>query len=293
MTVANDGRKNREESWLGPRPGWFCGAPFALRNRRLPRFKKLRLTDKFYAEGAYYADFNKDGKLDVVAGPLLVRRPRLPEEARDSSAHRRSIRKNYSDNFLTFTGDFNGDGWPDVLYVPDARRRRLLVREPGRQGGALEAAPGPEGRGQRIAHVDRRQRRRPARADLQHDRLPGLRQLRPGQARRAVDLSRRSRPRATISASPTASAWATSTATAASTSWKPTAGGSSRPGEAGQALDLASLPVRRRRRPDVRLRRRRRRTQRRDYGLALPRSTAWCGTSRSATARARSPGSST
>jgi len=26
--------------------------------------------------------------------------------------------KNYSDNFLTYVGDFNGDGWPDVLYVP-------------------------------------------------------------------------------------------------------------------------------------------------------------------------------
>ncbi len=41
----------------------------------LPRFKKLRLTDKFYAEGAYYADFNKDGKMDVVAGPFWYEGP--------------------------------------------------------------------------------------------------------------------------------------------------------------------------------------------------------------------------
>ena len=33
------------------------------------------MSDKFYAEGAYYADFNKDGKLDVVAGPFWFEGP--------------------------------------------------------------------------------------------------------------------------------------------------------------------------------------------------------------------------
>ena len=82
-----------------------------------PTFKKLQLSDKFYAEGAYYADFNKDGKLDVVAGPFWYEGPNFqtkheirPPEEFDP--------KGYSDNFLTFTGDFNGDDWADVLYVP-------------------------------------------------------------------------------------------------------------------------------------------------------------------------------
>ena len=46
----------------------------------LPTFKKFRLTDKFYAEGAYYADFNKDGKLDVVAGPFWYEGPDFPKK---------------------------------------------------------------------------------------------------------------------------------------------------------------------------------------------------------------------
>jgi len=41
-----------------------CAACFA--EPPAPTFKKLRLTDKFYAEGSYYGDFNKDGKLDEV-----------------------------------------------------------------------------------------------------------------------------------------------------------------------------------------------------------------------------------
>src|ERR1700712_1943097 len=32
-------------------------------------FTKLQLTDQFWAEGAAFGDFNKDGKMDVVYGP--------------------------------------------------------------------------------------------------------------------------------------------------------------------------------------------------------------------------------
>jgi hypothetical protein len=88
-----------------------------LAEPRTPTFKKLRLTDKFYCEGAYYADFNKDGKLDVVSGPYWYEGPDFQKrhEIRPPKAF---DPKDYSDNFLTYTGDFNGDGWPDVLYVP-------------------------------------------------------------------------------------------------------------------------------------------------------------------------------
>ena len=95
--------------------GLACGV--CLAERPLPTFKKLRLTDKFYAEGASYADFNKDGKLDVVAGPYWYEGPDFQKKHEIHSPQAYDP-KGYSDNFLTFTGDFNGDGWPDVLYVP-------------------------------------------------------------------------------------------------------------------------------------------------------------------------------
>jgi len=81
-----------------------------------PQFRKRRLSDQFYAEGAYYGDFNHDGKMDVVAGPFWFEGPDFQKkhEIRPAKTY---DPKEYSDNFLTYTGDFNGDGWTDVLYV--------------------------------------------------------------------------------------------------------------------------------------------------------------------------------
>jgi hypothetical protein len=51
----------------------ICSVGFAA--PPVPKYKKLVLSDKFYCEGAYYGDFNKDGKLDVVAGPFWFEGP--------------------------------------------------------------------------------------------------------------------------------------------------------------------------------------------------------------------------
>ena len=80
-------------------------------------YKKCQLTDKFHCEGAYYADFNRDGKMDVVSGPYWYAGPGF-EQRHGVREPQEFDPKGYSDNFLTYTGDFNGDGWPDILYVP-------------------------------------------------------------------------------------------------------------------------------------------------------------------------------
>src|SRR5690242_16573227 len=40
-----------------------------------PTFKKVQITDQFWAEGADIADFNRDGKIDVVSGPFWYEGP--------------------------------------------------------------------------------------------------------------------------------------------------------------------------------------------------------------------------
>jgi hypothetical protein len=83
----------------------------------VPTFKKIQLTDKFYCEGSYFADFNKDGRMDVVAGPFWYEGPDFTKK-REIYPPKAFDPKEYSDVFGTFAGDFNGDGWPDVFHLP-------------------------------------------------------------------------------------------------------------------------------------------------------------------------------
>ncbi|MGL6196193.1 MAG: FG-GAP repeat domain-containing protein [Thermoguttaceae bacterium] len=84
---------------------------------KLPKYKKTVLNDKFFAEGANAADFNKDGNPDIVAGPYWYEGPDFkvkheiytPEEYNPET---------YSDNFLCYTADLNGDGWVDYFICP-------------------------------------------------------------------------------------------------------------------------------------------------------------------------------
>ena len=52
--------------------------------------KKTQLSDKFWAEGATFGDFNHDGKMDIVAGPVLVLKARSLSSG--TNIIRRSIR---------------------------------------------------------------------------------------------------------------------------------------------------------------------------------------------------------
>jgi hypothetical protein len=103
-------------------------------DRVLHTFKKLQLTDKFYCEGINSGDFNRDGKMDVVAGPFWFAGPDFKE--------RHAYRpvqvyepKGYSDNFLTFVSDFNQDGWPDILIIDIPGKESFWYENPQGKDG--------------------------------------------------------------------------------------------------------------------------------------------------------------
>jgi len=83
----------------------------------LHSFKKLTLTTNFVCEGAHFADFNKDGKMDIVAGPFWFAGPDFTQRHEFTKPVEKPYdpAKGYSDFFLTYTHDFNSDGWPDIL----------------------------------------------------------------------------------------------------------------------------------------------------------------------------------
>jgi HEAT repeat protein len=117
-----------------PLKAMAAAAPTPATLPQRDNFRKLRLSDEFYAEGAYYGDFNRDRKMDIVAGPYWFEGPDFQKRHEYRSA-KAFDPKNYSDNFLTYVGDFNGDGWPDVLCVPF----------PGKEGYWYENPAGKDG----------------------------------------------------------------------------------------------------------------------------------------------------
>lgn len=80
------------------------------------QFERKQLGDKFYAEGATFADINQDGKTDVISGPFWYEGPEFQKRHEYYPVKEWSI-NGYSDNFFAFTHDINKDKWPDIVII--------------------------------------------------------------------------------------------------------------------------------------------------------------------------------
>jgi len=82
------------------------------------KFKKFTLTEEFVAEGAHFADFDHDGDNDICSGRFIWKGPDFKERVSFAPKFEKEPydpAKGYSDFFLTYSYDFNGDGWSDIL----------------------------------------------------------------------------------------------------------------------------------------------------------------------------------
>lgn len=98
---------------------------------------KKELTKHFWAEGASAGDVNKDGKTDILCGPYWYEGPAFEKVhtiyQMDKSFMRKkedgteekvpgyggllSGKNEYSNNFVSYAHDFNGDGYVDYLVI--------------------------------------------------------------------------------------------------------------------------------------------------------------------------------
>jgi HEAT repeat protein len=108
-----------------------------------PAFSRLKLDGAFRSEGVAVADFNRDGRLDIATGNILYSGPDWRPRPMLSSPKEYNP-EGYSEEFLCFAEELDGDGWTDLIVVgfPGAKTRWLC--NPGRSGGPWKEYPAIE-----------------------------------------------------------------------------------------------------------------------------------------------------
>ena len=78
-------------------------------------FRMQRLNPFYYGWSAAAADFNRDGKMDIVSGPFIYFGPDFltGEEIYPAQAYNTSTQYSMND-WVEHAYDFTGDGWPDI-----------------------------------------------------------------------------------------------------------------------------------------------------------------------------------
>lgn len=129
------------------------------------QWERRVLTDKYYCDGIQRGDFNRDGQMDVVAGPFWYEGPTF------QAAHEIYPPKEFpkppspTDSLYSFVHDFSGDGWPDVLVIG-----RVLFH----QAFWYENPRGQTGHWKKHFVHERVQAESPAFADIDQDGRPEI-----------------------------------------------------------------------------------------------------------------------
>lgn len=89
----------------------------------------------FRSEAVGVADFNRDGKLDIIAGNFLYLAPDFkPQQIRTIPGKVDDNGKGYHDDFMNAPLDVDGDGLPDLVTCTWFAKRLAWYRNPGKPG---------------------------------------------------------------------------------------------------------------------------------------------------------------
>ena len=95
------------------------GAAWVARSEaKEPEWQKIVVCDKFRSEGAAFGDFNKDGNFDIVSGHIWYEGPDFKKEHQFMKGDDSYDFESYSNSFVNFTDDIDGDGWTDIIICP-------------------------------------------------------------------------------------------------------------------------------------------------------------------------------
>ncbi len=80
-------------------------------------FEKQQLTDKYYCDGVAVGDIDKDGHVDVIAGPFWYSGPEFQKANAFYPPVALEPAKSPSNSMFSMVQDFDGDGWLDILVL--------------------------------------------------------------------------------------------------------------------------------------------------------------------------------
>jgi hypothetical protein len=110
----------------------FAAEPIAPEN---VKFQAHRIGN-FRSEACCVADFNNDGKLDILAGPYLYLAPDFkPQKIRTLDGSVDESGKGYHDDFMNAAMDVDGDGYLDLVTCCWFDQSSNWYRNPGPAGG--------------------------------------------------------------------------------------------------------------------------------------------------------------
>lgn len=115
-------------------------------------FRKQQLNDFYYAWSATSADVNRDGNLDVLAGPHYFLGPDFTVSREIYVADIQDPGADYTPAAGNFAFDYTGDGWPDVL-ISEGRNFVLYVN-PGEQQRRWDRFPAFGNTAENVAFAD-------------------------------------------------------------------------------------------------------------------------------------------
>lgn len=107
-----------------------------------PRFRAQQVSDYYYSWSATAADFNKDGILDVAAGPYVYYGPDYTNFREVYAGFALNPSKEFTDVNCQYTFDFNNDGWPDIFVGPPFGKLYINPKGESRRWDMYQVIPG-------------------------------------------------------------------------------------------------------------------------------------------------------